>query len=45
MITNDNYGLKNPVEITTKKYEHHPSINHIKENITEIGSFHFLPNE
>ena len=32
--SNDNYGLKNTVEIAIKKYEQHPSINLIKENIT-----------
>ena len=43
--SNDNYGLKNPVEIASKKYEQHPSINLIKENITNNESFHFLPAE
>ena len=43
--SNDNYGLKNPVEIAIKKYEQHPSINLIKENITNDGSFHFLQTE
>ena len=33
--SNDNYGLKNPAEIAFKKYEQHPSINLIKENITK----------
>ena len=33
--------------ITTvfKKYEQHPSINLIKNNITNNESFHFLPTE
>ena len=39
--TNDKYGVKNPVEIAIKKYEQHPSINLIKENITNNESFHF----
>ena len=43
--SNDNYDLKNPVEIAIKKWEQHPSINLIKENITNNGSFHFLPTE
>ena len=43
--SNDNYGLKNPVEIAIKKYDQHPSINLIKENITNNESFHFLPTE
>ena len=43
--SNDNYGLKNPVEIAIKKYEQYPSINLIKENITNNESFHFLPTE
>ena len=43
--TNDKYDLKNPVEIAIKKYEQHPSINLIKENITNNESFHFLPTE
>ena len=43
--SNDNYGLKNPVETAIKKYEQHPSINLIKENITNDESFHFLPAE
>ena len=43
--SNDNYGLKNPVEIATKKYEQHPSINLIKKNITNNERFHFLPTD
>ena len=43
--SNNNYGLKNPVEISIKKSEQHPSINLIKENITNNESFHFLPAE
>ena len=43
--SNDNYGLKNPVEIAIKKYKLHLSINLIKENITKNESFHFLPTE
>ena len=43
--SNDNYGLKNPVEIAIKKYEQHPSINLNKENIANNESFHFLPTE
>ena len=41
--SNDNYGLKNAVEIAIKKYEQHPSINLIKENTANNESFHFLP--
>ena len=43
--SNNNYDLKNPVEIAIKKYEQHLSINLIKENITNNESFHFLPTE
>ena len=43
--SNSNYSLKNPVEIAIKKFEQHPSINLIKENITNEESFHFLPTE
>ena len=43
--SNDNYGLKNPVEIAIKKYEQNPSINVIKENITNYENFHLLPTE
>ena len=43
--SNDNYGLKNPVRMAVKKYGQHPSINLIKENITNDESFHFLPAE
>ena len=43
--SNDNYGLKIPVEITIKKFEQHPSINLIKENVTNNENFHFLPTE
>ena len=38
----DNYGV---IAIAIKKYEQHLSINLIKENITNDGSFHFLPTE
>ena len=38
----DNYGF---IAIAIKKYEQHPSINLIKENITNDESFHFLPAE
>ena len=38
----DNYGF---ITIAIKKYEQHPSINLIKENITNHESFHFLPTE
>ena len=41
--SNDNYGLKNPVETAIKKYEQHLSINLIKENNTNNESFHFFP--
>ena len=34
-----NYDLKNPVEIAIKKFEQHPSINLINENITNNESF------
>ena len=43
--SNNNYSLKNPVGIAIKKCEQHPSINLIKENITNEESFHFLPTE
>ena len=43
--SNNNYGLKNPVEIAIKKYEQDPSNNLIKENITNKESSHFLPTE
>ena len=43
--SNYNYGLKNPVEIAVKKYEQHPSINLIKENITNNETFYFLQTE
>ena len=43
--SNNNYSLKNPVQIAIKKFEQHPSINLIKENITNEESFHFLPTE
>ena len=43
--SNDNYGLKNPIETAIKKYEQHPSINLIKENITNDENFHFLQTE
>ena len=43
--SNDNYRLKNPVEITIKKYKQHPIINLIKENITNNENFHFSPTE
>ena len=43
--SNNNCSLKNPVEIAIKKFEQHPSINLIKENITNEESFHFLPTE
>ena len=39
--SNENYGLKIPVEIAIKKYKQHPSINLIKDN----ESFHFLPTK
>ena len=43
--SNDNYSLKNPVEIAIKKYEQHPSINLIQENTINNESFHFIPTE
>ena len=43
--SNDNYGLKNPAETAIKKYEQHPNINLIKEDITNHETFHFLPTE
>ena len=39
----ENYDLKNPVEIAIKKFEQHPSINLINKNITNNENFHFLP--
>ena len=38
----ENYDLKNPVEIAIKKFEQHPSINLIKKNITNNENFYFL---
>ena len=43
--SNDNYSLKKPVEIAIKKYEQHPSINLIQENVINNESFHFIPTE
>ena len=43
--SNNNYGSKNSVDIAIKKYEQHPSINLIKQNITNDESFHVLPTE
>ena len=37
----ENYDLKNPVEIAIKKFEQHPSINLIKKNIINDENFHF----
>ena len=45
LYSNDNYGLKNPIETAIKKYEQHPSINLIQENITNDENFHFLQTE
>ena len=39
----ENYDLKNPVEIAIKKFEQHPSINLINKNITNNENFHFSP--
>ena len=39
----ENYDLKNPVEIAIKKFEQHPSINFINKNITNSENFHFSP--
>ena len=39
----ENYDLKNPVEIATKKFEQHLSINLINKNITKNEVFHFSP--
>ena len=39
----ENYDLKNPVEIAIKKFEQHPSINLINKNITNSENFHFSP--
>ena len=36
-FSNENYSLKNPVEIAIKKYEQHPSINLINENIYQLS--------
>ena len=35
----ENYDLKNPVEIAIKKFEQHPSINLINKNITNNITF------
>ena len=39
----ENYDLKNPVEIAIKKFEQHPGINLINKNITNNENFHFSP--
>ena len=39
----ENYDLKNPVEIAIKKFEQHPSINLINKNIINNENFHFSP--
>ena len=39
----ENYDLKNPVEIAIKKFEQHLSINLINKNITKNEVFHFSP--
>ena len=39
----ENYDLKNPAEITAKKFEQRPSINLINKNITDNENFHFSP--
>ena len=41
----ENYDLKNPVEIAIKKFKEHPSINFINKHITNNESFHFSPSE
>ena len=43
--SNQNYGLKSPVEIAIKKFEQHSSISLIKENIKNNESFPFLQTE
>ena len=43
--SNENYGLKNPVEIDIKVIEPHSSINPINQNITKYGNFLLLPTE
>ena len=39
----ENYGLKNPVEIAMKKFEQHPIINLINKNITNNENFCLSP--
>ena len=39
----ENYDLKNPVEIAIKKFEQYSSINLISKNITNNGIFQFSP--
>ena len=39
----ENYGLKNPVEIAMKKFEQHPIINLINKNITNNENFYLSP--
>ena len=39
----ENYDLKNPVEIAIKKFEQRPSINLINKSITKNKVFHFSP--
>ena len=41
----ENYDLKNPVEIAIKKFEQYSSINLISKNITNNGIFQFSPVE
>ena len=39
----ENYDLKNPVELAIKTFEQHPSINLIDKKITKNENFHFSP--
>ena len=39
----ENYNLKNPVEIAIKKFVQHQSINLINKNIPNNENFHFSP--
>jgi len=42
---NECFGLSNPVEIAIKKFEQHPSIKLIKENVSIMNTFDFMPIE
>ena len=41
----DTRNLSNPVEIAIKKFENHPSVQAIKQNISVNKNFHFSNTE